>query len=166
MKRLMLTVAALAIAGAAQAKEKPRLLDVSKPEDALEVAKRAQCGAADGVPAVYHWAGNVYSRVTGEPDRLLFKGEGMNIRTCVTVEDPKRGKGWRLVSREIMLYLDPKSGDVLRTWDDPWTGEKVNVMHIANDPVNQRPQFASPHRTRGPLASSNRGCCRMPSSNR
>jgi Protein of unknown function (DUF1838) len=123
------------------AKPKADMLDPSKPEDALEISKRVQCGPADGEPAVYHWSGNVYSRVQGEPDRLLFKGEGMNIRTCVSVDDPKRGKGWRLVSREIMLYLDPKTGEVVRTWDNPWSGEKVDVMHIANDPVNQRPQF-------------------------
>jgi hypothetical protein len=138
----LLGFAAIACATSAiAAKEKQRMLDPNVAEDALEIAKRAQCGEADGVPAVYHWAGNIYSRVQGEPDRLLFKGEGMNIRTCITVEDPKRGKGWRLVSREIMLYLDPKTGEVVRTWANPWTGETVDVMHIANDPVNQRPAF-------------------------
>jgi Protein of unknown function (DUF1838) len=129
-------------AGAIAAKEKPRMLDPGNPGDALEISKRAQCGEADGKPAVYHWAGNIYSRVQGEPDRLLFKGEGMNIRQCVTVNDPQRGKGWRLVSREIMLYLDTKTGEVVRKWTNPWTDEVVDVMHIANDPVNQRPQFA------------------------
>lgn len=119
-----------------------RQLDPSVPADALEISKRMQCGEADGKPAVYHWAGKVYSRVTGEPDRMLFRGEGMNIRQCVSVDDPQRGKGWRLVSREIMLYLDPKTGEVLRKWDNPWTGETVDVLHIANDPVNQRPSFA------------------------
>ena len=138
----MMTATALAVtASPALAAGKARMLDLSKPEDALEVSKRAQCGEADGKPAVYHWAGNIYSRVTGEPDRLLFKGEGMNIRTCVTVDDPKRGKGWRLISREIMLYIDPKTGEVVRKWTNPWTGETVDVMHIANDPVNQRPLF-------------------------
>jgi hypothetical protein len=143
MKRLMLTVAAIAIAATAQAKDKPRLLDPAVPADALEIAKRVQCGAADGVPAVYHWSGKIYSRVTGEPDKLLFLGEGMNVRTCVTVNDPVRGKGWRLVSREVMLYLDPKTGAVLREWINPWSGETVPVMQIANDPVNQRPQFSA-----------------------
>ena len=90
-----------------------RQLDPAKPEDALEISKRAQCGEADGKPAVYHWAGNVYSRVDGEPDRLLFKAEGMNIRQCAAITDPKRGQGWRLVSREILLYLDPKTGRVM-----------------------------------------------------
>lgn len=118
-----------------------RMLDPEVPADALEIMKRTQCGVADGVPAVYHWSGRVYSRVTGERDRLLFRGEGMNIRQCVAVEDPVRGKGWRQVSREVMLFLDPKTGEVLREWKNPWTGETVEVMHIANDPVNGRPNF-------------------------
>jgi Protein of unknown function (DUF1838) len=141
MKKFLFLIAALSLPGAAAAQSKAGMLDPAKPEDALEISKRVQCGEADGKPAVYHWAGNVYSRVQGEPDRLLFKGEGMNIRQCVSVTDPKRGKGYRLVSREIMLYLDPKTGEVLRKWDNPWSGETVDVMHIANDPVNSRPSF-------------------------
>ena len=134
---------ALAI-GAATALATPafaRTLDPAKPEDALEIMKRTQCGEADGVPAVYYWSGKVYSRVSGEPDRHLFDGEGMNIRQCVRVEDPKRGVGYRQVSREVMFYLDPETNEVLRTWENPWSGETVNVMQIANDPVNGRPSF-------------------------
>lgn len=134
---------ALAI-GAATALATPafsRTLDPAKPEDALEIMKRTQCGEADGVPAVYYWSGKVYSRVSGEPDRHLFNGEGMNIRQCVRVEDPKRGVGYRQVSREVMFYLDPETNEVLRTWENPWSGETVKVMQIANDPVNGRPSF-------------------------
>jgi len=80
-----------------------RTLNPAKPEDALEIMKRTQCGVADGVPAVYHWSGKVYSRVTGEPDWHLFNGEGMNVRQCVRIEDPKRGVGYRQVSREVMF---------------------------------------------------------------
>ena len=120
-----------------------RMLDPAKAEDALEISKRVQCGEADGKPAVYHWSGNAYSRVEGEPDRKLFKIEGMNVRQCVTVNDPQRGKGYRLVSREILLYLDPVTGAVVRNWKNPWTGESVEVLHVANDPVNSRPSFAS-----------------------
>jgi hypothetical protein len=141
MKARVLLLGAAIAAFAIPATVSARMLDPSKPEDALEISKRVQCGEADGKPAVYHWAGHVYSRVQGEPDRLLFKGEGMNVRQCVAVEDAKRGKGYRLVSREIMLYLDPKTGEVLRKWTNPWTDEVVNVMHIANDPVNSRPSF-------------------------
>jgi len=62
----------------------------------------------------------------------------MNVRQCVTVTDPVRGSGYRMVSRELMFYLDPKSGEVLRSWNNPWTGKAVDVLHVANDPVNMR----------------------------
>lgn len=67
--------------------------------------------------------------------------EGMNIRQCVTVTDPQRGIGYRMVSREIFFYLDPKTNEVLRSWQNPYTGKTVEVMHIANDPVHSRPSF-------------------------
>lgn len=143
MPQVSRAVLAIAVGGlVAGAPLAARTLDPGQPADALELSKRIQCGEADGTPAVYHWSGKVYSRIEGEPDRLLFRGEGMNIRQCTTIDDPQKGKGWRMVSREVMLYLDPETGEVLRQWKNPWTGETVDVMHIANDPVNGRPSFA------------------------
>ena len=117
-----------------------RTLDPAKAEDAVEISKRVHCGIGDQ-PAVMHWSGRIYSRVQGEPDRHLFDGEGMNIRRCLPVSDPKRGKGYRLVSREVMVFTDPATGKIIREWNNPWTGETVEVMQIANDPVNMRPSF-------------------------
>lgn len=118
-----------------------RMLDPAVPEDAVEIMRRTQCGVQSGDTAVYRWYGNAYGRRQGEPDRLLFRLEGMNIRRCVTVTDPVRGTGWRMVSREIMLYLDPRTGEVLRRWTNPYTNQEMEVMHVANDPVNGRPTF-------------------------
>ena len=123
--------AALACEAAAQE------LDISTPEGALLASRKIQCTVDDGVPVTYSWRGDVLARVPGEPDRLLFKVEGMNVRTCVADEDAQRGKGYRLVSREILLYLDPQTGKPLREWENPWTGETVKVVHVSNDPVNQ-----------------------------
>lgn len=139
MKARNLLLAGVALCGTANA----RMLDPDIPADAVELSKRIQCGVKDSVPAVYHWAGKIYSRVDGEPDRLLFKGEGMNIRQCVTVDDAKRGVGYRMVSREVMFFTDPATGRIVRQWKNPWTGETVDVMHIGNDPVNSRPTFAA-----------------------
>lgn len=130
-------LAATSISTAAHARQ----LDPAKPEDALEIMKRTQCGVKDNVPAVFRWQGKIYSRRQGEPDKHLFNMEGMNIRQCVSVTDAERGTGYRMVSREITLYLDPKTGEVLRSWQNPYTGKTVEVMHIANDPVNSRPSF-------------------------
>jgi hypothetical protein len=118
-----------------------RMLDPNVPEDAVEIMKRTQCAARDGEAAVYRWTGRAYGRREGEPDRLLFNLEGMNIRQCVRVTDPVRGTGFRQVSREIMLYLDPRTNEVLRTWANPYTNATVDVMQVANDPVNGRPTF-------------------------
>lgn len=131
-KALLLLGVALAAPAAA------RTLDLAKPDDALAVSRKMTCSTIDNQPVTFRWSGRAYSRVAGEQDRLLFGLEGMNIRTCVTVTDPVRGTGYRQVSREIMLYLDPKTGRVLRTWTNPWTDEKVDVIHVANDPVNMR----------------------------
>ncbi|MCX9147967.1 DUF1838 family protein [Erythrobacter sp. WG] len=137
MSTSMMAAAVAASPGTAQ------MLDPNKPEEALEISKRLQCGVSEDKPAVYHWSGNIYGRSPGQPDKLLFKGEGMNIRRCVEVSDPKQGKGWRMVSREVMLMLDPVTGEVLREWTNPYTGQKVSVMHIHNDPVNGRPNYAT-----------------------
>lgn len=124
-------------AGPAQA----RTLDPDVPEDAVEIAKRLQCGVSVDEPAVYHWSGNIYGRSPGIRDKLLFNGEGMNIRRCVEVTDADRGTGWRMISREVMLMLDPQTGEVIDRWENPYTGETVEVMQIHNDPVNGRPNF-------------------------
>jgi len=107
----------------------------------LKAYRRMQCSLEDGRPAVYWWLGRAYSRVPGEPDRLLFRVQGMNIRQCGTVADPEKGTGFRLVTKEILLYQDPQTGAVLDQWENPWTGEIVDVIHVANDPVNQPPMF-------------------------
>lgn len=111
--------------------------------DSVQAHRRIQCSLQDGQPAVYGWTGYAYSRVPGEPDRQLFAVDGMNIRQCGTIDDPENGAGFRMVSKEILLYRDPATGEVLDQWENPWTGETVQVLHVANDPVNQPPVFAT-----------------------
>lgn len=126
-------LALMLTAGAANA----QTLDLSKPEDAFKAMRKIQCSTEDGKPGFYYWEGNAYSRLPNvERDRLLFRVVGMNVRACHSMVDEKRGPGARLVSREIMLYLDPKTGEVLRSWTNPFTNETVEVLHVANDPVN------------------------------
>ncbi len=141
MKSLFVAAGLAAGAMLAAQPASAQMLDPNDPQDALEISKRLQCGVSADEPAVYHWSGNIYGRSPGVRDKLLFKGEGMNIRRCVEVTDPERGTGWRLISREIMLMLDPETGEVVDEWENPYTGETVTVMQIHNDPVNGRPNF-------------------------
>jgi hypothetical protein len=131
--------AVLAAAGAAPASAATgRTIDIGTPDGAIEAFRKIQCSTEDARPTVYYWSGETYSRVQGEPDRLLFRFEGMNVRQCTTVKDPVRGTGFRQVSREILFYMDPVTGKIVDEWKNPWTGETVEVLHIANDPVNFR----------------------------
>jgi hypothetical protein len=118
-------------------------LDLSDPNDAVKAQQKMMCSLEEGRDIVYWWKGAAYSRVPGERDRLLFNVQGMNIRHCKNFQDAKRGYGFRSVSREVLFYLDPQTNELLRTWTNPWTGEPVDVIHVANDPVNMRgPMYA------------------------
>lgn len=138
----IIAATALSIAPAllpAQAAE----LDVSDPEQALLASNKLFCANEEGEVAIYWWQGEVYSRIPGEKDKQLFDVQGTNVRQCGKLQDETRGLGFRSVSREVMLYLDPKTGEVLKTWDNPWTGETVEVLQVHNDPVNsRRPTYA------------------------
>lgn len=137
---LVCALVSICVAGSALAASR---LDPSRPEDALALNRKLTCSLEDGRHVIHWWHGSMMSRVPGERDRLLFKVQGMNIRQCGSYSDPRRGPGYRSVSREVMLFIDPQSNEVLRRWKNPWTGEEVEVIHVANDPVNMRtPTYA------------------------
>lgn len=102
------------------------------------------CGTTEqGVTRYGMWEGRMFSRIPGEKDRHIFDVIGINTRHCERHQDPVRGDGYRSVSREIMVYLDPTTGEILDRWQNPWTGQMVDVIHVANDPVNMaQPNFA------------------------
>jgi hypothetical protein len=118
-------------------------LNPNKPADVIRIDRKFNCSTIDGKNALYWWHGRVYSRVPGERDRLLFNVHGFNARACKGFNDATRGVGYRSVSREMLIYTDPATGQVLRTWKNPWTNEELEVLHVANDPVNMRePTYA------------------------
>ncbi len=93
-------------------------------------------GDASGRDAVFYWSGTVYSYVPGEKKQELFKFEGFNTaRTIITAE------GFQLLTREAAFYEDPKTGEILNTWTNPFTATEVPVVHVWNDPVNQDISF-------------------------
>jgi len=116
-------------------------LDPNKPEEAIKLAQKFTCSLTEGEQTQSWWQGSFYARIEGEKDRELFKVIGVNVRQCKNLNDPERGPGFRSVSREIMLYMDPETGEVLKTWTNPYTGEEVEVVHVYNDPVNMRQPF-------------------------
>ena len=125
----------LALASSPTLADKHRL-DRDKPEDAIKLQQKFTCSLNEGETTYGMWQGSFYARIEGEQDKELFKVMGVNVRQCKNLQDEKRGPGFRSVSREIMLYLDPETGEVLDTWTNPYTGEELKVVHVANDPVN------------------------------
>lgn len=118
--------------------------EVREGEAAAAWGAKLTCGTTEtGVTRFGLWEGRLWSRSPGEKDRHLFNVYGINTRQCAQLRDAKRGSGYRSVSREIMVYLDPKTNQIVDEWVNPWTDEKVGVIHVANDPVNMRaPSYA------------------------
>jgi hypothetical protein len=144
LKALYLCAVALLLTSAPSiAQKKAKKLDISKPEDALKAARKLAASLKDGEETIFWWEGNVFSRIPGERDRLLFTYQGMNVRATKTFQDSVKGYGYQHVSREVLFYMDPKTKQVMKTWTNPWSGKEVEIIHVANDPVNSRgPQYA------------------------
>lgn len=105
--------------------------DLSDPWDYLDAFMRIR-GDAEGGETVYHWTGKVYSLIPGEKRMELFAFEGFNIARTVVKED-----GFELLTREAAFYKDHRTGQILQSWRNPFTGKEVPVIQVWNDPVNQ-----------------------------
>ncbi|MEM9169141.1 MAG: DUF1838 family protein [Pseudomonadota bacterium] len=144
------TLLALAAAAAFAGESAARDLDPTNTADSLAMMRKIFCSATEGKPVTYYWFGKAFSRRQGERDKHIFNVEGMNVRACKSVDG-----GFNLVSREILLYKDPITDAVMSTWDNPWTGQTVDVLHVANDPVNgkfrETDRSGAPTRFRGTI---------------
>lgn len=85
----------------------------------------------DGQQTFLTWSGSIYAFIPGERRKKLFNMVGMNVSRCIPVDE----ESWDFTSRELTYYLDPETGEILHQWDNPWTGETLTVVHVANNPV-------------------------------
>ena len=85
----------------------------------------------DGSQTYLAWTGSIYSFVPNEKKKRLFNIVGMSVSRCI--ENPDNT--WEFTSRELTYYLDPNTNEILHKWENPWTGETVTVIHVANSPV-------------------------------
>lgn len=111
--------------------------------DALErlVKVRASLLEEDVVVA---FSGEVYSYRPEKPAQLLLKLKGYNIARAIETEE-----GYQLLSREMAVYQDSSTETIIDSWRNPYSGDKVDVVHLWNDPVNMELKALSP---RGPFA--------------
>jgi hypothetical protein len=116
-------------------------LDLDNPDKYLEAFMKTRA-SLDGSPVVYYWSGDVYSFVPGQEKKKLFHFEGFSNAKINKIEE-----GYELLTREAAFYEDPKTGQILETWSNPFTQKDVNVIHVWNDPVNQDMTFPSEYKT-------------------
>jgi hypothetical protein len=132
MKRLLaLSILATSCRAPAPAPDVPRSSPTRRPATAEELV-RIRC-SLDGAQVVTTWSGAVYAVVPGEAIRHLFDLEGMNVARCLQVDG-----AWHITSRELMYYLAPGSTRALERWTNPWTGQQVPVVHVANRLIQSR----------------------------
>ncbi len=88
-------------------------------------------GDLSGEEVVFYWTGDIYSFVPGQRSVHLFAADGYNIGRL-----EEHGNGYRLLTREVFVYRDPDTGEIMEEWANPFTGDTVGVMQVWNDPVN------------------------------
>lgn len=57
----------------------------------------------------------------GEAPKAIFNVRGMNVTRAVKMEDGS----YDLIGRELQLYLDPITNEVLHTWHNPYNNKDV-----------------------------------------
>lgn len=94
-----------------------------------------------------------YARIQSDVDfgkqkYFWFKGYAMGLRDGHKIDDLFGAQGFGVIRlneredgsmericREVILYTDMR-GEIMHEWHNPYIDEKVEVVHVANDPYN------------------------------
>ena len=127
MKRILAILILLASMGPASAQK----LDLAKSSDLLTAYVKVRGSLDPKEETVVYDEGIIYAVIPEQPIRPIFKLQMYNIARF-----EKTDSGYNLITREMLAYEDLKTGEILKEWKNPWTGESVEVIHVWNDPVN------------------------------
>jgi hypothetical protein len=86
----------------------------------------------DGSQVFGRCSGIVCGVRPAEAVKPLFRFE---VFSTIRVKRQADGSYQRM-TKETILYADPATGAMLDEWDNPYTGERVKVVDVANDPYN------------------------------
>lgn len=87
--------------------------------------------STDGRTHYFEATGSMYAQPLDQDQPVhLFDFLGVDISRCIP--DPATSR-WTLLSRKFTLYLEPQSREILRQWQNPWTGEVLHVIHRSYD---------------------------------
>ncbi|MEO0412562.1 MAG: DUF1838 family protein [Pseudomonadota bacterium] len=125
-------------------------LDLTDPQDqATGYAKLMANTDMEGTK--FGWGtGIVQGIVPGEQIRDLVGFQLLSTAKFIPYQGPELPEGmvgYSKVLREIGLYTDLETGEVLEEWVNPYFNEKQKVVPIANDPFNHH---ITPFKPKGP----------------
>lgn len=132
-------------------------LDLRTPAGNVVATARIHGDLAPGKQK-YFWIKGIASAI--RPGQALVDILGVQGFGAVRVL-PRADGSWERLCREVIYYTDLKTGAVLDHWDNPFTGERVRVVHSVNDPINFLLQESFPVRHR-PDAPSGEAPPRVP----
>jgi hypothetical protein len=92
--------------------------------------------------------GILYAVRAGEALRPMF---GYEVFSSIRLVPQKDGSIERLC-REVIFYRNLETGVLMDEWTNPWTGERVKVVDVANDPINFILSPEGPRSSRHPAA--------------
>jgi hypothetical protein len=96
-----------------------------------EASARLQADT-NGEQVYGHCSGIVTGIRPGEAVRPLV---GFEVFSTIRVLRQPDGSYQRM-TKETIFYTDVATGQILDEWDNPYTGERVRVVDVANDPYN------------------------------
>lgn len=107
-------------------------LDLKSEQGSLSALVKLRCSLDPKQEEILWWSGTLFAQEPGKKAQPLMGFEGYNI--CRAEKQPDGV--WRLYTRELTFYRDLATGEVLQHWDNPLSGERNEVVAVANDPVN------------------------------
>jgi hypothetical protein len=108
-------------------------LDLNKSEDLLTAYVKVRGSLDPKEETVVYDEGFIYAVLPNQPIKAVLKFQMYNIARF-----EKNDSGYALITREMLVYEDIKTGAILNKWYNPFIKDSVEVLHVWNDPVNSR----------------------------
>lgn len=108
-------------------------LDLTKPEDMLTAYVKVRGSLNPKTETVVYDEGVIYTVVPNQPIKAILKFQMYNIARF-----EKTDEGYNLITREMLVYEDLKTGTILNKWYSPIAKDSVEILHVWNDPVNSK----------------------------
>ncbi len=128
----VLALATSAFVPAAQAQSAAPATQSATDIGNIDSMVKMRCSLDSREDVILWWSGTVFAQLPEKAPSALLGFEGYNICRAEKQADGT----WRLLTRELTFYRDLKTGKILDQWDNPMTGERNEVLQVANDPVN------------------------------